>query len=51
LDVKQDPKSARDGPCVALRGGQKFLACINTLFMLKRCGQLDASLQTCGALY
>jgi hypothetical protein len=44
LGGKQGLKSERDGPYFALRGYQKLLACLATLAVLKRCGQLDALL-------
>jgi hypothetical protein len=44
LGGKQGLKSERDGPYLALRGYQKLLACLATLAVLKRHGQLDSLL-------
>ena len=43
-------KSEKDGPYLLLRGFQKLLACLNTLAVFKRYGQLDALLQLLDAL-
>lgn len=50
LGGKQGLKSERDGPYLALRGWQKLLACITTLAVLKRYGQLELLLQALDAL-
>jgi len=42
--------SERDGPYLLLRGFQKLLACVNTLAVFKRYGQLDALLKLLDAL-
>jgi hypothetical protein len=42
--------SEKDGPYLLLRGFQKLLACVNTLAVFKRYGQLDALLQVLDAL-
>jgi hypothetical protein len=50
LGGKLGLKSERDGPYLLLRGFQKLLACVNTLAVLKRYGQLDALLKLLDAL-
>ena len=50
LGGKLGLKSERDGPYLLLRGFQKLLACVNTLAVFKRYGQVDALLQLLDAL-
>jgi hypothetical protein len=50
LGGKLGLKSERDGPYLLLRGFQKLLACVNTLAVFKRYGQLDALLKSLDAL-
>jgi hypothetical protein len=50
LGGKLGLKSERDGPYLLLRGFQKLLACVNTLAVFKRYGQLDALLKLLDAL-
>jgi len=50
LGGKLGLKSERDGPYLLLRGFQKLPACVNTLAVFKRYGQLDALLKLLDAL-